>query len=74
MKSETTGPRVTETAARFQFIECGWENSVLPTIVRDSPTGGDPHILAVLQRIHDPAALHELCRLANAAMVAADGR
>lgn len=52
---------------RFSFYSGPWENSVAPTIVRDDPEGGDPHILAVLARIHKPGALHELCRLANSA-------
>ena len=55
---------------RFEFMDGPWENSELPTIFRDSPTGGDPHILAVLKRVHDPAALHELCALANEALEA----
>lgn len=52
-------------APRFCFMEGPWENSRLPTIVRDDPDGGDPHILAVLSRVHNPDALYELCRLAN---------
>lgn len=52
---------------RFEFLNGPWENSVLPTIVRDNPDGGDPHIIATLKRVHDPAALYELCKLANAA-------
>jgi hypothetical protein len=53
---------------KFEFINGPWENSVLPTIVRESPAGGDPHILAVIKRVHNPDALYELCRLANAAL------
>lgn len=53
---------------RFEFMNGPWENSELPTIVRDNPAGGDPHILAVLKRVHNPVALHELCALANAAL------
>ena len=49
----------------FQFINGPWEDSELPTIVKKSPTGGDPHILAVIKRVHNPGALYELCRLAN---------
>lgn len=55
---------------RFEFMNGPWENSELPTIVRDSPTGGDPHILAVLKRVHNPDGLHELCALANEALEA----
>lgn len=54
----------------FQFINGPWENSTLPTIVRDDPAGGDPHILAVIKRVHNPDALYELCRLANDAIEA----
>lgn len=50
---------------RFSFYEGPWENSLAPTIVRDDPEGGDPHILATLARVHNPDALHELCRAAN---------
>jgi len=49
----------------YQFINGPWENSELPTIVKDDPAGGDPHILAVLKRIHNPEELYDLCRLAN---------
>lgn len=49
----------------FNFLNGPWENSVWPTIVRDDPEGGDPHILATLKRVHNPDALYELCRLAN---------
>lgn len=49
----------------FQFINGPWENSELPTIVRESPTGGDPRILATIKRVHNPDDLYELCRLAN---------
>jgi hypothetical protein len=52
---------------RFDFYNGPWENSELPTITRDDPAGGDPHILAVIQRVHNPDALYELCRLANEA-------
>ncbi len=52
---------------RFEFMNGPWENADLPTIVRDNPTGGDPHILAVITRVHNSDALYELCRLANAA-------
>lgn len=52
-------------SALFSFYEGPWENSTAPTIVRDDPEGGDPHILATLARVHNPAALHELCRAAN---------
>lgn len=52
----------------FQFINGPWENSELPTIVKENPAGGDPHILAVIRRVHNPDALHELCRLANNAL------
>jgi hypothetical protein len=54
---------------RFSFYDGPWENSESPTIVREDPEGGDPHILAVLIRIHNPDALYELCRLANAHQV-----
>lgn len=53
---------------RFHFFEGPWENATAPTIVCDDPQGGDPHILAVLARVHSPEALHELCRLANEAL------
>jgi len=49
----------------YQFVNGPWENSELPTIVKDDPAGGDPHILAVIKRVHNPDALYELCRLAN---------
>lgn len=58
----------------YQFINGPWENSELPTIVCESPTGGDPHILAVLKRIHDPEKLYELCRMANDRVEAALSR
>lgn len=53
------------TEAAFWFFADPWENSELPTIVRDCAHGGDPHILATIKRVHDPAALHDLCRLAT---------
>lgn len=49
----------------FQFINGPWENSELPTIVTENPDGGDPRILCVLKRVHNPEALYDLCRLAN---------
>lgn len=49
----------------YQFISGPWENSELPSIVRDDPAGGDPNILATIKRVHNPDALYELCRLAN---------
>lgn len=49
----------------FRFFERPWENARMPTIVRDDPWGGDPHILATIVRVHDPDGLYELCRLAN---------
>jgi hypothetical protein len=54
-------------AGRFYFYPRAWENCDKPTIVRYDPAGGDPHILAVLARVYNPDALHELCRLANIA-------
>lgn len=54
----------------FQFINGPWENSKDPTIVKEDQDGGDPHILAVIKRVHNPDALYELCRLANDAMEA----
>lgn len=58
----------------FEFIAGPWENSELPTIVKDDPAGGDPHILAVIKRVHNPDALYELCRLANDAFEASAAR
>jgi hypothetical protein len=52
----------------FRFFNGTWENSDLPTIVREDPQGGDPHILAVIGRVHNPDAIYELCRLANDAL------
>jgi hypothetical protein len=52
----------------YQFLNGPWENAVLPTIVKDDPDGGDPHILATLKRVHNPDAIYELCRLANDAV------
>lgn len=49
----------------YEFLNGAWENSEHPTIVKDDPNGGDPHILASLRRIYNPEALYELCRLAN---------
>ena len=51
----------------YRFLSGPWENSERPTIIKDSHTGGDPHILATLARIHDPNAIYELVRLANLA-------
>lgn len=57
----------------FHFYSGPWENSELPTIVREDPDGGDPRILAVLSRIHNPEALYEMCRLANGGQATAEG-
>ena len=54
----------------FRFFEGPWENARIPTIVRDDPWGGDPHILAAIARIYDPGTIHELCRLANLGLAA----
>jgi len=54
-------------ALRFAFIDGPWENSRVPTITRDCPAGGDPHILGAFSRVHNPNGLYELCRLANVA-------
>lgn len=54
-----------QIALPFRFMNGPWENSILPTITRLSPTGGDPHILATISRVHNPDALYELCNLAN---------
>lgn len=45
-----------------------FENSTVPSITRDNPTGGDPIMVATLSRIHRPDDLHELCSLANSAI------
>lgn len=50
----------------FRFLDGPWENSELPTIVRDDPDGGDPWILATISRVHHPDQLYELCDRANA--------
>lgn len=50
----------------FRFMSGAWENSREPTIVHSDPAGGDPHILCVISRIHNPDALYELCGKANA--------
>ncbi len=55
----------------FYFFNTGWENSRLPTIVQEDENGGDYRNLAVLKRVHNPDALHDLCRLANEAIKAA---
>lgn len=52
---------------RYRFMNGPWENSRVPTITREDPDGGDPHILCTVQRVYNPAALYELCRLANIA-------
>lgn len=49
----------------YRFINGPWENSELPTIVKDDPAGGDPHILATIKRVHNPDGLYELCRRAD---------
>lgn len=49
----------------YRYLNGPWENSELPTIVQDDEHGGDPRILATIQRVHNPDALYELCRLAN---------
>lgn len=58
----------------FAFLEGLWENSRRPTLTRDDPAGGDPHILGEFARVHNPDALYELCRLANAALAKAGAR
>jgi hypothetical protein len=52
---------------RFSFCEGPWENSDLPSICRENPTGGDYHVLCQMKRVYAPDDLHELCRTANAA-------
>ena len=42
--------RPSPTAPTFWFAEFGFENSVEPCICMDNPTGGDPIIIARLQR------------------------
>ncbi len=49
----------------WRFCEGPWENSKLPSITCDNPTGGDPYVLCQISRIYDPDALYELCSLAN---------
>jgi len=66
------------TILRFNFIDGPWECARLPSIVREHPEGNDDHVLLEIARIHHPAALYELCALANAALkaglTAEDGR
>ncbi len=59
-----------QTELEFRFFDGPWENARKPTIVRDDPWGGDPHILATIGRVHNPDALYELCRLANIGLAA----
>lgn len=54
-------------ALRYHFLNGPWENSRLPTIVRDNPTGGDPIIIATISRVHRPADVYGLCAAANKA-------
>lgn len=50
-------------AVECQFYEGPWENCDKPCIVMADQEGGDGHILGVFSRIHNPAALHDLCAL-----------
>lgn len=49
----------------YRFFEGPWENARVPTIVQNSPTGGDPNILCEISRIYNPDAIYELCSRAN---------
>lgn len=60
-----TAGAVEQQALDFRFYPDGFENSALPCIVRDATSGGDPHIVCVLSRVHDASALRDLCFLAN---------
>jgi hypothetical protein len=55
---------------KFMFMNGPWENSKKPTLCVDCPNGGDPHIIAVLSRVHRRDVLRQLCDLANKALAA----
>lgn len=51
----------------YHFYSEGFENSDKPCLTVADPQGGDPRILARMDRVHNREAIWEMVRLANAA-------
>jgi hypothetical protein len=54
------------SAQTFHYYSKPFENSKVPCIIRESASGGDPHVICTVGRVYNPDALYELCKLANA--------